>query len=361
MFVESTVLQDILKAYGVDAANIQSEVVIDIDQIQSGEHVVKHYEKVEADGDIYIVRLLRLPMCSEEELERQSAFAEIFRQAGLPTPEHYSVIKGNQRFKEQYLFHIRLHEEAYLVSLEEYGGETVPVKMDKLAGCLGGLLGHMHQISEMKKMSFGPGFFYREFQRGNTEYLPLWGQSGTDFLPQGILQRICRRYDEALIEMRKWMNRLPGYAVQGDLYYMNLTRRHGQTMVIDYDRLGDEILVTDMIITWCRYWYDPHIWCNAGGDHEKRIKSHKMQWDIFFRAYSSRRVLTTSERRAIPCIFGVLSAVYASRLLSGIARVGYKEAAAEGLQDVYTALYDPELLIGLDVDQGTDEELSENL
>lgn len=332
-------IRQALSFYGIRETVLRRETLVDIDRQYEKTRAVKLYTRLTLPSGRVVLKLLHLPMCSDDALERQSSLAESFRAFGLPTPECFSLSAGAS--DRSFVASIEADGLDCRVKLEADAGTAVAAPDESLAPVLGRLLGRMHHIAEAERLSVGPGAFYTEFFRGNTGYDLLWKRCGTEFLPEDRLDRIRGLYDRRMAALREGVFSLPRFAVQGDLYYMNLTKNGTQYQVIDYDRMGDELLLTDMIITWHRFWFDPQVFGLKHGDASHRAQREQMLWEQFFLAYCDERRLTDKEYGLLPCAYQLFGAVYGTRMLAAAASAGQKKLAASLLPDVEDILVRP--------------------
>ena len=325
-------IYDILALYGIREPVLERETLIYIDRPYKETRAVKLYIRLRLASRPVVLKLLHLPMIRDDTPERQSRLSEAFRSRGLPTPECLALTEKDH--DRQYIASVRADSLRFLVKLEEDAGEGITEPDEALAPVLGCLLGKTHSIAEKERLSVGPGAFYTEFTQRNTEYDLLWSMCGTDFLPVDMLDRIRTLYGEKMKILRESFSSLPRFAVQGDLYYMNLTKKAAEYRVIDYDRMGDEVLLTDMILTWHRFWFDPHIFGPVTGTAMERAQRERRLWEQFYTAYCAERKLTAPELKQLGCTYQLLGSVYETRMLATIASAGKKELAAELLPEV---------------------------
>jgi len=339
MKITDQTIEKILSYYGIREPVISRNTLVDIDQPYQQTRAVKLYIRLGLPSGPVVLKLLRLPMCSDDTPERQSVLSEAFRTHGLPTPECLPLVSGTPG--SLYVTSICIDGLDYLVKLEADAGAAVAVPDEPLATVLGGLLGKMHRISEREQLSVGPGAFYREFSERNTAYDLLWSRCGTDFLPTEALNRIRELYCQRMAILREGFPTLPRFAVQGDLYYMNLTKSGAEYRVIDYDRMGNEALLTDLVITWHRFWFDPHVFAPERGTAADRIQREHRLWELFYSAYCEQRKLTEPEYALSTCAYQLLGSVYGTRMLAAAAYAGQKELAASLLPEVESILTRP--------------------
>ncbi len=332
MVINDLTIRRFLAIYGINDPVLEKETLVDIDRPYQQTRAVKLYLRLTLPSRTVVLKVLRLPMCSDRALEDQSRFAERFRSGGLPTVESFPVTEAG--LDTGYAASVQVGDLDCQVKLEDDAGVPLSEPDESLAPVLGHLLGKMHAIAEKAKFSAGPGAFYTEFSRRNTDYDPLWAQCGTDFLSEDCLNRIRRLYTACRNEVQSVFKQLPCYAVQGDLYYMNLVKKGPEYRVIDYDRLGDEVLLTDLVLTWHRFWFDPCIFGPVEGQTVERRQREHILWEQFFSAYREQRMLTEAEYRHLPYVYSLLGAVYGTRLLAGMASSGHKQTAACLLPDI---------------------------
>lgn len=320
MYLDIEQAQKILESYQVMEEIRGLEELVNIDYIQQEVRVVKYYSRIRTAGEAYILKLSHLPMCKDLVLEKQAVLSQRYREEGIATPKCYvcngkygslHVVDGTEMF-------VLLEEDAGM-PLEVFSQETV---------CqVAAILGKIHAISWENKWIFRKGSLYREVESGNTEYLRLWQKSGTDRLPQELLQLFLEKYEKHIKQMKQQWKELPIATVQGDLYWMNLMKKGDKLMVIDYDRAGDEVLLSDLLSVWFRLIFDPVV-------NQKFVGEKNMDtlWNDFLCAYEKERPLLACEKEALEHQYFVFGAVYGSRPLIDYASQGKWKEAAEGLE-----------------------------
>lgn len=319
-------LEKILESFQISDNILRHTVLVDIDIFQHTERVIKHYVRLYGTEGNYVVKILRLSMCPAPMLEAQARFSEFYREKGIPTPHRYSLSCGT------FTLDWMASGIDVKVMVEDDAGDMLSEFNEETIIQIGRLLGKMHRLSEVHDLHFRPGNFYEEFKAGKTAYLPLWERTGTDFLPYDLLEQILPMYDLRLKEMRESWEKLPRYTVQGDMYRMNLSMKDGELCLIDFDRMGDEVLLADMLLTWFRFRYDPLIWKNFKAAEDEFL------WRLFLKAYEAERPLIPEEQKALPDEYAVLGAVYATRLLADAAAEGRYDYAAENFKEVMEIL-----------------------
>lgn len=226
-----------------------------------------------------------------------------------------------------------------MIMAETWAGKPLAEYSEKTAVSLGSLLGKMHAISEKKKCIFQPGSLYREVCKGNTNYLFLWKSTGTQFLSKKLLEETVRLYNNRFFNMMKVWEKLPRYTVHGDLYWMNLTVKENQLQIIDYDRIGDEVLAADLAQTWFRLWYDEKIHPFLSGI------TMEVLWKKFLEAYKKERALTVEERQAFADIYAVFGSIYCTKMLVQKAASGNTQEVLQKFPEVLKILKTPEEIL----------------
>lgn len=328
MFITDKQLLDILAVFDCTELCIEKrETLVEMDVWNNEAHIMKHYEKVYA-SEIYVVKFLHLSSNFSQLWQAQAEFAELYREEGIPTPKHMSL--KNER--EKYVYCCQIQGEDFIIMLETWAGERLADYSEKIVIAAAGLLGKMHAASCKRQCFFRPGRLYREVCSGNTDYLSLWKKTGTDFLPEHLLKDILNFYGIRFYNMLQIWKSLPKYTVQGDLYRMNLTVKENQLQVIDYDRMGDEVLLADLLQTWFRFWYDEKV--------QTFLTDIKMEdlWKKFLRAYERKRMLTIEERQALPDLYAVFGSIYCTKMLAQKAEDGNKQETVEKFPEVLKIL-----------------------
>lgn len=325
MNIEKSIAQKILGIYGICDVIREMEGLVNIDFLHQGERIIKYYTRVHTDSDIYILKLMRLPMCPDIVLEKQAELSQKYRENGIRTPKCY-------KSGESYCTDYRIEELELKVLLEEDAGEMLDSFSRESILQIAELLGKMHAVALKNKWTFRIGSFYREFGKGNTGYLQLWNRTGTEFLPQNQLENVVKQYNVHLEKMKESWEKLPVATVQGDMYRMNLMRKDKELTIIDYDRAGDEVLLADLLITWFRILFDPVV-----REAFPEVTDQKL-WTEFLNKYENERRLTEEEQSALAEQYAVLGAVYGTRRLVELAIQGKKEEAAAGLKEILEIL-----------------------
>ena len=319
-------LIQILEHFNINE-NVESwDELVHIENRIDEKYVLKHYFRVHTEVSSYILKLLSLPMCSTILLEGQSRFSEFYRANGIPTPKRFLSIKGN------YLLPWVWKNKDIYISIESDAGMQISHFSKETIIIMGKMLGRMHKISEENQCHFQPGSLYLEFKSGKTTYLPLWKSVGTDFLPQELFKEIQNAYDEHLKTMRADWEHLPRFAVQSDMYRMNLTIKDGEIQLIDYDRVGDEVLLADLLVTWFRFRFDPFI-----REYFVNLDSSEY-WHLFFESYLSERELLPEEQNALKYMYGIIGAVFCTKMLVSEAVKGNRDYASNQLNLILEVL-----------------------
>ena len=326
MKINKQQLKVVFEAFSIDEDILKWEELVHIENTVNEKLILKQYFRISTNRMSYILKLLSLPMCSNTVLEIQSRFSELYRTNGVPTPKRFVSKNG------MYLMNFLMEEKEILISLEEDAGDQLLNFSSDTIVFMGNLLGKMHAVSIKKNCHFRPGNLYCEFREGQTTYLPLWKRTGTDFLPQDIFERILELYQEHMIEMKKTWDILPRYTVQSDMYRMNLTVKDGKICIIDYDRVGDEVLLADMLVTWFRFRFDPIV--RNAFENLDTIEF----WEKFLKAYETERPLTEDEKKTLIHEYAVIGAVFGTKMLADAAAGGDKKYAAENLKIVLDVL-----------------------
>lgn len=299
---------------------------MNIDFIHTYQRVVKYYSRVKTEKNQYILKLYHLPMCPEAVLEQQAEWGQKFREQGISTPQIY--VCG-----ENYgSFHIVDGMEVYVL-LEEDAGNEIEVFTKAVFGEIAALLGKMHAASIRYGWKFRKGSLYREVESGNTDYLHLWQKTGTGFLEENLLRAFLEEYEEHLVRMKERWSSLPVGMVQGDLYRMNLLKKEGKLMVIDFDRSGDEVFVSDFMSTWFRLLFDPVV-----QERFRGVMNRQTLCQEFLRAYETERTFGEGEKAALKDQYFIFGAVYGTRRLTACATQGNWREAAEGFEKLVKML-----------------------
>lgn len=325
MNIEKSTAQKILGMYEICDGIREMEVLVNIDFFHQGERIIKYYTRVHTDSDSYILKLMRLPMCPEIVLEKQAELSQKYRENGICTPKCY---KSDERYCTDY----RVEELDVKVLLEEDAGKMLDTFSRESILQIAELLGKMHAVALKNKWTFRMGSFYREFGKGNTGYLQLWNRTGTEFLPHDQLENVVKKYNAHLEKMKESWGNLPVATVQGDMYRMNLMQKDKRLTVIDYDRAGDEVLLSDLLITWFRILFDPVI-----REMFPEVTDSQL-WEEFLSNYENERRLTEEEQSALTDQYAVLGAVYGTRRLVELATEEKKAEAAGGLKEILEIL-----------------------
>lgn len=326
MKLEKNTVQKILQLYQICAEVTDINCMVNIDFIYEEERIVKYYARVFTEEENYVLKLLRLPMCPDIVLEKQAELSQRYRENGIPTPKSY------KDRKERYCSDYEEEGLKFKILLEEDVGEVLNTFSKEVILQMAELLGKMHCIALENKWNFRTGSFYREFSKGKTEYLQLWERTGTEFLPQPLLNEIVEKYNACLEQMKQSWSNLPIATVQGDMYWMNLMVKEDKLAIIDYDRAGDEVLLSDVLITWFRILFDPVIQEAFPEVKEKGL------WTEFLKAYEKERTLTDSEKLALADQYTVFGIVYGTKKLVELAVKDRQAEAAEGLAELLEIL-----------------------
>ena len=227
-------MQEFLAAFHINDTIAAWDELVHIEFFSGASFVLKQYFRVHTKKKSYILKMLSLPMCSKEVLERQSEISEFYRMNGVPTPKRFQSKQGT------YLWTWNNGKYEIDISIEEDFGDMISVISEETIDFMGHLLGKMHALSITNDCHFRLGSLYSEFCKGDVDYLKLWNRTGTDFLPKDLLDEILRKYYRHMDIVKSVWQTLPRYTVQADVYRMNMLIKNEECSIIDYDRAGDE-------------------------------------------------------------------------------------------------------------------------
>ena len=284
------------------------------------------------DGGRFVLRLRREPEVTRTLAEAQSRFARLLRDRGLETPR---VLRSEGFFLREYA----LSGSKVLVNLEEYASGELTLVDLPTAEETGALLARMHNIAEAEKAHVDGPVLFDPLRRNDLFRFSFFTDLG-GFLretDETLYREIVDRY-YALRGKIQALDRVPRYAVQGDISDCNLYRTpDGRLGIFDYNNCGDNGLFPDaamQAVFEARLMDYPE----DLEDREARVLS------AFLRGYDRERPFTREERELWPSLYGIINAFWLSDLrwdadsLEALVKAGEREAVHARMEGILRKL-----------------------
>ena len=261
----------------------------------------------------YVMKLLSNALLCEDE-EKQSEFSELLRANGIPVPQKYKV-------KNRYVGCFRFSDVEFNVTIEDYFGENIKTISPWSIKKLGSLLADMHKISMNHEYHLKKGSTYCALFSGSVGIDKIWGENKNILLKTNSYKKIKEIHEKAISKIKNMWLELPVYAVHGDLGLLsNVTIYNNQYGIIDFNLSGDEVLLSDMLITWYSSVYSFNIAETLS--LKERVENRK----TFLCSYLNERNLTTKEQKYLYDMACIINGVYFNRFVALLASKGFEKS-----------------------------------
>ena len=261
----------------------------------------------------YVMKLLSNALLCEDE-EKQSEFSELLRANGIPVPQKYKV-------KNRYVGCFRFSDVEFNVTIEDYFGENIKTISPWSIKKLGSLLADMHKISMNHEYHLKKGSTYCALFSGSVGIDKIWGENKNILLKTNSYKKIKEIHEKAISKIKNMWLELLVYAVHGDLGLLsNVTIYNNQYGIIDFNLSGDEVLLSDMLITWYSSVYSFNIAETLS--LKERVENRK----TFLSSYLNERNLTTKEQKYLYDMACIINGVYFNRFVALLASKGFEKS-----------------------------------
>lgn len=268
----------------------------------------KHIFLVKTKNDNqYVCRYYKGNQFNSEIINQQSNFAMILKKYGIITPMKY---KQNNN----YCIPLNFEGKTYLVTVEDYliGNDF---KIDiHLYKKMGELLGNLHSISETHPSTINYSIILDSIMNGRASYENILKKSIYPLEGYKYIANIIHIHDSLVCILKKCWSELPRGSAHGDLStFNNIINVCGQIGIIDFDLAGNEIYITDLLITFYSsiYKYAP---CSENANYNFNEALNEM-----LNSYLSKRKLSKAEINAFPYIAALFDGLYFSKHLISMA------------------------------------------
>lgn len=261
--------------------------------------------KVElSDGMPLVMRFKNEHDVTLELIEKQSGFAELLLENGIPTPVQY---KSAGHFAKQYV----INGYEVMVTVEEYvDGEIKCVDLE-LAKETGRLLARTHAIAKKYNVHVENKVLFDAFDENDlfsvNAFYALKDQIRDE--DKTLFQSIMEKYREYM-KILEPLKKEPRYAVQGDISICNLyLTANGDLGIFDFNRCGDNYLFCDAVMQ---------------GVFEARLmdypKEHtKADEDDYFTAflegYQENCPFSDEQKNRLPYLCAIISAFWSADMI----------------------------------------------
>lgn len=258
----------------------------------------------------YVVKLISSELLCDEQEEEQAKFSEFLRINDIPVPHKYKA-------KNKYVNSFTFEDEKFYVTVEDYWGENLNIISLESTAVLGKLLAMMHELAIKYDYHLTKGSIYRAMISGKVGIDKIW-KSSSALIDAGMYERIKLTHENAITTIGKMWKDLPINAVHGDLGLVNnITIHNNKYGIIDFNLSGDEVLLSDMLITWYSSVYSFNL---ALILTRSEIKKNRKK---FFDAYICNRNLTVNEKGYLYKMACLINGIYFNRFVSLLANKGF--------------------------------------
>ena len=262
----------------------------------------------------YVIKILDKNSVSVAQEELQSAFSELLRTHGLYlcVPQKY---KSNNNV---YGTIINFYSHPFYVTVEEYFGKDVKVITPQSTAALGALLAKIHSISMKCNCHLPYGATYHALTEKRVSMQTIWKNANQFNLHDELFSRITSIHHKQIDRLAQIWKDLPYGAVHGDLGLTSNLMLHRQGFgVIDFNLAGDEIFLSDLLITWYSSRYNVNTVMMLSTQTLLCLKK------IFFDSYLENRSFTENEKIHFKEMACILNGIYFNRFVAEIARIGF--------------------------------------
>ena len=288
------------------------------------------------DRKALVVKFIKENKHPNNIIENQSIFSEYLRSQGILTAKRYM---SGERYCIKYKWNNMLLD----VTIEDYLGEEIKAIDSKLAYKIGQLMARMHKISEKGNCHIGANTIfniagYNEVS-GFDSFLELGISKKIDLI---MYKKIETLYIAKLDRVKSLWDKLPKYAVQGDISINNLSFIGDEIGIFDYNNAGDETLVGDMMLEGLLTANEMELTKELTKEltDEDRTELFKS----FFQGYTSERPLTDAEKNVLSDIYSISSALWFTKIehsvnsLTKLVEHNEYYKVDSLLQDIYNSL-----------------------
>lgn len=262
---------------------------------------VKYIAKVEfLNHNSVVIRITKEKHIESKLIEKQCAFSQKLMSLGINTPKRHKV-------NGKYVGVIKYKNHILNVTIEEYVNENLKKLNKKLTYDVGVLMGFMHKISEIHKLKINSTGYVFNLLGSNDVigYDKLIELNEKYQLDNHRIQDIKNKYDLYLNSLKEKLKSLEKYAVQGDLYFDNLTYVDDELWVYDYNIACDEYLIVDMVIQGLLLAYE--------ADYEEDL-SVEEYFNVFYQGYKTQRQLSKLELEIFNLIWPMANALWFTKI-----------------------------------------------
>lgn len=258
----------------------------------------------------YVIKMLSNNLINVEEEERQAEFSEFLRINGIPVPRKYKL-------GDKYVSYLALDNLKFNIIVEDYYGENLHYVSANSIEAIAQLLAEMHENSIAYGYHLPFGAIYKAVCSNKVGMDKIWGNSIKHLVTGVTYDNISSVHINAINKIKEMWKLLPIYAVHGDLgLTSNVTIHDKGYGIIDFNLSGDEVLLSDMLITWYSsiYTYDMMLTLSV----EDRIANRQ----LFFDTYIKNRNLTKEEHEYIYDMACAINGIYFNRFVAYLAEKG---------------------------------------
>lgn len=257
-----------------------------------------------ADNASVVIRFKNEEDVSLELIEKQSRFAELLRQNGIPCPMQY---KASGSFAKWYT----ISGYDVIVTVEEFVDGELSCVDKEMAEKTGKLLARMHNIAEKQEFHVENAVLFDPFEKNDLFSFADFKSIGEKVTgeDQVLFQKIVDKYEEYM-ELLSPLRLEPRFAVQGDISDCNLYQSKDGTLgIFDFNRCGDNNLYCDAVmqaVFEARLMEYPESY--AG-------KNESIILPAFFEGYQSERPFNDTQRKLFSYLYAVIDAFWSQDIV----------------------------------------------
>lgn len=258
----------------------------------------------------YVIKMLSNNLINIKEEEKQAEFSEFLRKNGIPVPRKYKL-------GDKYVSYLVLDNLKFNIIVEDFYGKDLNYVSTNSIKTIAKLLAEMHENSITYGYHLPLGATYKAVCSNNVGMDKIWGNSIKHIIAGVTYDNISSVHINAMNKIKEMWKLLPIYAVHGDLgLTSNVTIHDDSYGIIDFNLSGDEVLLSDMLITWYSsiYTYDMMLTLSV----EDRIVNRQ----LFFDTYIKNRHLTKEEHECIYDMACAINGIYFNRFVAYLANKG---------------------------------------
>lgn len=263
----------------------------------------------------YIIKLISSENNNIQREHLQAEFSEKVRGVGLNVPRKYK--SGGC-----YCKNVTFCNTLFVVSIEDFLGNDVTNPTPQLAMFLGTSLGRMHEFAYSEGVYIGCGATYKAIVRETATFDRISSHFPPECISKEYYDSILCHHNSVLNELSRLWPNLPKATTHSDLGLLNnVVSYNAEYGIIDFNLAGDEVLISDFLITWYSSIYD-FDFINKSRTYD--IGELK---DAYWNGYQTHRIIHDKERSIIPSLSQFLNGIYFTKYVDTLFFRGCHEKA----------------------------------